>query len=50
MKLFVDLLIFIGGVFFGMVIMSLAAIRGKESMCEECLHKKFDNINHGDKK
>ena len=40
-ELFVDIIIFMGGLIAGGAIMSIAAASSKTSMCETCLYKEF---------
>lgn len=47
--LFVDIIIFMGGLFAGMAIMGIAASSGKASMCETCLYKEFHKRYYTDR-
>lgn len=48
--LFVDIIIFMGGLIAGGAIMGIAASSGKVSMCETCLYKEFHKRYNGDNK
>ena len=48
--LFVDIIIFMGGLIAGGAIMCIAASSGKSSMCETCLYKEFHKRYYGEKK
>lgn len=47
--LFVDIIIFIGGLIAGGAITALAAASGRDSMCDTCLYKAFHQRGNIDK-